>query len=255
MIDWARLTLVSYIFMRMTGFVLFDPILGRRGIPGIARAGYVLVLTFTVASFTATADVPLPDTVLEFGLRLCLELALGFLAGLVVQIFFYIPLLAGETIDSQMGLGMAQTYDAGSQVSASVTSTTLNVLIFLLFFAGNGPHTLLRILLTSGELIPYGRVALGADAADLVAMLFITCTTLGVKLAFPILAAEMIGEVGMGILLKVIPQINVFVINIDMKILIGLTMLLLLIFPFSEFLLDVENQMLYAVGQAIAAAG
>ena len=74
--------------------------------------------------------------------------------------------------------------------------------------------------------------------------LFINCTVLGIKLCMPILAAELMGQVGMGILMKAIPQINVFAINIELKVIIGLTLIFLLITPFSEYLLDVEVQML-----------
>ena len=67
---------------------------------------------------------------------------------------------------------------------------------------------------------------------------------LALKLAFPILAAELLGELGMGILMKAIPQINAFVINMELKILIGLVLLLLFLTPISEFLLDMEQTML-----------
>ena len=55
------------------------------------------------------------------------------------------------------------------------------------------------------------------------------------------LAAELLGQVGMGILMKVIPQINVFAINIELKVIIGLGLLLLLMTPFSEYLLRAEK--------------
>ena len=74
--------------------------------------------------------------------------------------------------------------------------------------------------------------------------LFAECTILAMKLCMPILAAEMIGQLGMGVLMKVIPQINVFSINIELKVIIGLVLLLTLITPFSEFLLDLERDML-----------
>ncbi len=77
--------------------------------------------------------------------------------------------------------------------------------------------------------------------------LFIECTVLGVKLSMPILAAEMMGQVGMGILMKAIPQINVFAINIEFKVIVGLVMLILLILPISEYLLDMETEMLLTI--------
>ena len=83
MIDWAELTLFLYITARISGFVLFNPVLGRRNIPGIFRSGLILVLSVFVISFTAPAAVRIPGSVVEMGLRILLELALGYLLGLV----------------------------------------------------------------------------------------------------------------------------------------------------------------------------
>ena len=120
-------------------------------------------------------------------------------------------------------------------------------LMLLLFFAANGHHTLLRIIITSQEIVPFGSAVIGGNLVNALLELFIQCTILGVKLCMPILGAELIGQLGMGILMKVIPQINVFSINIELKVLIGLALLLLLTAPFSEFLLEVERTMLESV--------
>ena len=247
MIDWGRLTLLFYILMRMSGFVLFNPLLGRRNIPGIFRAGLTLVLTWFTASFTkGTASVPV--NLVEFSVRLLLELGVGFMVGMAVQFFIYlIPQQAGEIIDNQMGMTMSKEYDPGSNISMSVTGTLLTILMTLLFFAENGHNTLLRILLTSGEIIPFGQAALGRAAMQAGTELFIECFLLAVKLAVPILAAELLGQIGMGILMKVIPQINVFSINIELKVIVGLVLLMLFMSPISEFLLRAENEMLASV--------
>ena len=86
--------------------------------------------------------------------------------------------------------------------------------------------------------------SLGTDAANAMLELFVECTVLAVKLCMPILAAELLGQLGMGVLMKVIPQINVFSINIELKVIIGLALLLLLMAPFSEYLLEAEMAML-----------
>jgi flagellar biosynthetic protein FliR len=250
MIDWTQLTLFLYISARISGFVLFNPIFGRRSIPGIFRAGFILVLSVFVVSVTG-ATVEEPVGLIDMALHLVLELALGFMVGIIVNFFFYIPQLAGFEIDTQMGLTMNQTYDAGAQANMSVTSEILNILMVLLFFVANGHHTLLRIMLTSGDIIPYGAAALTPDAIEATLELFVECTVLAVKLCMPILAAELIGQLGMGILMKVIPQINVFSINIELKVIIGLVMLLLLIAPFGEFLLKAEMTMLDSIGQVL----
>ena len=180
---------------------------------------------------------------------------MGYLLGMVINLFFYIPLLGGETIDIQMGMSMGRTYDPSSQTSTTVTASLLNILMMLLFFAGNGHYTLLRIFMASGRVVPYGQAGFGPDVYQAILELFISCTVMGIKLCMPILAAELLGQVGMGILMKVIPQINVFAINIELKVIIGLTLLLLLLAPFSEYLLAAENEMLLQIQRVLLEMG
>ena len=254
MVDWAELNLFFVILARMSGFVLFNPILGRQGIPNLAKSGLIMVLSVTAASMTEYRP-PVPETVLETAVIFLLEIALGYILGLTVNIFFYVPLLGGETIDIQMGMSMGKTYDPASQSSVSVSATLFNVLMMLLFFAANGHHTLLRIMLCSGRVVPFGQVAFGPELYAAVVELFVECTLMAVKLCMPILAAELLGQMGMGILMKVIPQINIFVINIDLKVIIGLALELLLIAPFSEYLLKVEFDMLQALQRLLQVIG
>ena len=252
--DWERLTLFLYITARMSGFVLFNPLLGRKSLPGLFRAGLILSLSVFVFPL-AQQQTTLPDGVIALALRLLLELALGFVLGMVINFFFYIPQLAGLVIDTQMGMTMNEIYDAGAQANMSVTGQFLNVLMTLLFFAANGHHTLLRIMASSGQIVPFGAVSFGPEVSSAVLSLFVECTVLAVKLCMPILAAELLGQIGMGILMKAIPQINVFSINIELKVLIGLALLFILIAPFSEFLLDAEMMMLDSLEAVLKLTG
>ena len=252
--DWAELTLFLMIMARMTGCVLFNPLLGRQSVPGIVKSGLILLLTVTI--FAMTSDRPaVPGTVLEAAVRMLLEMGMGYVLGLVVNVFFMIPLVGGELIDVQMGMSMGKTYDPGSQSSVSVTATMLNILMMLLFFVANGHQTLLRIFLVSGEVVPFGAVAFGEAVYAAVVELFLDCVLMSIKMCMPILAAELLGQVGMGILMKVIPQINVFAINIELKVIIGLSLLLVLMAPFSEFLLTVETTMLRALRSLLPLMG
>lgn len=165
MIDEGALTLFLLILARMSGFVQFNPLLSRQNFPGMFRAGFTLLL----AAFTYSVEggrLEPPAGVLPFAGAVLLELAVGFSLGMVVHFFFYIPQMAGLAIDTQMGMTMNQIYDSGSQSNMSVTGTLLNTLMILLFFAGNGHHTLLRIMLTSGQVVGYGGVSIGHDLTN-----------------------------------------------------------------------------------------
>ena len=254
MVDWAQLYLFELIFMRMSGFLLFNPLLGRSNLPAMVKTGMALVLSILVFG-TAGTGVPQPDTLVELAFRLLLELGIGLVLGFVMRVGFSVVQIGGEVIDTQMGMTMAQIYDASSQANLSVTASLLNILLILDFFAENGHYTLMRLLTTSGELVPYGAAALGDGVYAYVIELFLACMLLAVKLAMPILAAELLGEVGMGVLMKAIPQINAFVINIELKVIIGLLLFFLLLTPINEFLLELESGMLSELGRILRLIG
>ena len=94
-------------------------------------------------------------------------------------------------------------------------------------------------------------MSLGLPAAEQIVAFFLQCMLLSVKVGLPILAAEMLGELSMGILMKAIPQINAFVINMELKVIVGLVLLYLFLSPMTEFLLGVEQEMLGAVEQML----
>ena len=254
MVDWAQLYLFELIFMRMSGFLLFNPLLGRSNLPAMVKTGMALVLSILVFG-TAGTGVPQPDTLVELAFRLLLELGIGLVLGFVMRVVFSVVQIGGEVIDTQMGMTMAEIYDASSQANLSVTASLLNILLILDFFAENGHYTLMRLLTTSGELVPYGAAALGDGVYAYVIELFLACMLLAVKLAMPILAAELLGEVGMGVLMKAIPQINAFVINIELKVIIGLLLFCLLLTPINEFLLELESGMLSELGRILRLIG
>ncbi|MCI9551942.1 MAG: flagellar biosynthetic protein FliR, partial [Acutalibacter sp.] len=108
--DWNGFTLFLYIMMRMAGFVLFTPFFGRSNIPRYYKAGMILVFS-VAARFSYEGTVQAPATFLELAMKLLLELAMGYLVGVVMNLFLYVPSLAGHMMDEQMGMAMAQTYD------------------------------------------------------------------------------------------------------------------------------------------------
>ncbi|MCI8808550.1 MAG: flagellar biosynthetic protein FliR [Oscillibacter sp.] len=255
MVDFGQLTLFLYITARMTGFVQFSPLLGRQGIPATFRGGFILILSVFSFFLTDLTELAPPATLLGFAVGVMLEMCLGFLLGMVTNFFFFIPQMAGQIMDTQMGMTMNQIYDTGSRANMSQSSMLINILMTLLFFAANGHHTLLRMMVTSGNVVAYGGVSIGTDIVNVMLELFMDCVVLGVKLCMPILAAELLGQLGMGILMKVIPQINVFSINIELKVIIGLGLLLVLIAPFSEVLLKAERTMLNTMSMILSMTG
>ncbi|MBR3569538.1 MAG: flagellar biosynthetic protein FliR [Oscillibacter sp.] len=246
MFNWSAFTLFLYVFMRMAGLVLPSPFFGRNGIPTLFRGG--LTLCLSMAAYAATEQTAaVPETVIELAVRLVLELGVGIFINMLIRFVLYIPEQAGEVVDTQMGMSMARSYDPGAQSSMTTTANFLNLMTQVLFFLANGHITLIRLVLTSGEVVPFGEAAFGDMAANHMVAFFSECVMLAFKLSLPILGAELLGQVGMGILMKAIPQINVFAINIELKVIVGMVMLSSLLSPISRYLLEVESRLLGSV--------
>lgn len=236
----------SFVLMRMSGFIMLNPIFGRNNVPALIRGGFTIVLAVIVFLATPAQEIPLSG-MLEYGLLLLQEFAVGYALGFVISLFLFVIILAGELIDMQLGISMSKVYDAQSNTSIALSATYYNAIFMLLFFAVDGHLALLHTMLNSGSVIPYGQVTLGRELAMAVLDTVTVCSNLGVKMAFPFIAIEVLCTMGMGILMRAIPQINVFVVNIQLKIFMGLMVIIVLFSPMSDFLNDLIVQMIDSV--------
>lgn len=244
--DTAHLTLFSLVLMRMSGFILLNPILGRRNIPMTVKAGLILALTLPVYSFSS-AEIPQVDNTIVYGVMLLKEFAVGYVIGFVTELFFMVITYAGFVMDFQMGLSMATVYDPQSNSQIPVTGGLLQAYFVLLFFAVDGHLALMKILLTSAEIVPYGGVLITQNIGMRIVEIFTQCIEMGVKFAMPILAAEFLVEMGVGILNKAVPQISIFIINIQLKIIVGLGLLVILFSPISDYVEKIVTTMVKTI--------
>lgn len=249
--EQSEILLWSLILMRVSGFIFVNPIFGRRGIPNIVKTGLVLGLSFFLISYNQQETVEAAN-LLEYIVLLLKEFTLGYIVGFIVSLFQYVIVFAGGIIDFQMGMSMSTVFDAQSNSSIALSATMLNFMFILVFFTIDGHVALIQILINMREAVPYGSLTLNPEIISIMLQLFAKCTLLGVQLAFPIIALEFIGEAGVGILMKTIPQINVFAVNIQTKILIGLISFVFLIGPMGSF---VNNLILSMVEQIQSVIG
>lgn len=227
--------LFTLVLMRMSGFVFLNPIFARKNVPALVKTGLVMALTIIV--FTTIPNEEFAITgILELIVLLLKEFAAGYVVGFIVSLFSYVIIFAGEFIDLQMGFSMSKIFDAQSNTSISLSSTYYNILYMLLFFVMDAHVALINILINSGNVMPYGQVVLGQDIATGVLDIFVLCTVFAIKMAFPVFAIEFLCAVGMGMLMKAIPQINVFVVDIQLKIFVGLILMIFIFSPISNFL-------------------
>ncbi len=242
--------LFTLIIMRMSGMIFLNPIFGRTNIPNYFKIGLSLLLAVIVFPMVPVGEIQ-AHTSIMYGVLLLKEFIVGFLIGMVMRIFEMVAIYAGTIIDFQMGLAMASVYDAQSGGQIALTGNILQIYFLLLFFAVDGHLAIFKILMTSHEVIPYASVTLGTGAVDAILVIFLECVALAVKLAFPLIAFEFIMEIAIGLLMKMIPQINLFIMSIQLRVIMGIVMLIFLMTPIGDYLENVVTEMVGAVQEVL----
>lgn len=247
--------LFALIFMRMTGAVMFNPVLGRTNLPRAYKGALIFALTLMMYVGVGGELTHTPSTMLEYGIMLVKELLVGFVLGFTMELFFMIIRFACSIMDHTMGLSMAQSYDPTTNTQMTVSSGLFYAFLFLLFLAGDGHLRFLGLIFTSARLIPFGQVQFGPEVPMMMLEIFKTNILTGLQFAFPIIAMEMVTEAAVGILMRMIPQINVFAVNFQLKIMVGLMMLVYMFSPMSDRLYMMLDSMFLYMQRLIALMG
>ena len=242
------LILFSLIVMRMSGAIALNPMFGRTNLPSAAKAGFVFLLSLLL--YTTGGE---PATMLEYGVMLLLELFVGFTLGFAMELSVMVVRFASSAMDYVMGLNMAQIYDPQYNTQMTITSGMYYAFLMLLFFAMDGHLRLLEIFYGSARLIPFGAVRISPGLA--MAVLFRQSIVMGLQFALPVVGMELVAETAVGILMRIIPQINVFVVNFQVKIIVGMLMLLFLFSPMSDKLYGVLDYMFQWLGHMVPVMG
>ncbi len=206
--------LFGLVFMRMTGAVVFNPVLGRSNIPNSYKGALILMLTLMLYMSVGGTLGHEPATMIEFG--------------------FMVVRYGSSIMDHTMGLSMAQVYDPTNRTQMTVSSGLFYAFLFLMFLAVDGHVNLIGMYFVSARLVPFGEVQLRPELYMMMVELFKSNIVMGLQFAFPIIAMELVTEAAVGILMRMIPQINVFAVNFQLKILVGLMMLVYMFSPMAD---------------------
>ena len=226
--------LFALVFMRMTGAVMFNPVLGRTNIPNAYKGALIFMLTLMLYVAAGGVLQHEPGTMVEFGVMLVQELFVGFVLGFSMELFFMVVRFASSIMDQTMGLSMAQVYDPTTRTQMTVSSGLYYAFLFMLFMAVDGHVHLIGLYFTSARLIPFGKVQFRPELYEMILDLFKSNIVMGLQFAFPIIAMELVTEAAVGILMRMIPQINVFAVNFQLKIAVGMMMLVYLFSPMAD---------------------
>lgn len=222
---------------RLSGLFLIAPVFSSPMIPPRIKLMALLALAATLTPIvTTTSDVAVPDGVLPLVLAMGTETIVGLAMGFSVSIVFSAVQVGASLIDTSIGFSMANIIDPLNNAQASVLGSFYSLVATLSFLAVNGHHWML-----AGFKRSYAVVQLGAvpDVERMVANLFATFGSLfamAFQIAAPVLVTLLLVDVVLGIVARVVPQMNVFFVGIPLKIGVGLAAVIICLPAFTGFL-------------------
>ena len=239
------------VFARILSIFAFTPILSRRNLPVIARVTISIFITMIVIMVVQPEPVDSGTLAGVYLMMLVREIFIGLTLGFITNMFFNIVQLAGEIMDMQSGLGMAKVFDPETNVQMSVMGSVISFMMYLYFFATNSHMSYIQLFVISFDTLPVGGEGFNPDLGYNIVSYFSVLLAIVVKLAMPIIAAAFILEFCMGMLLKSVPQIQIMVVNIQLKVAVGFMMLFLIAIPLADFVDGYLDTWLDALGQFV----
>jgi len=226
------------VFARVTGIFTFNPIMGRANVPMRIRAAMSFVLTVVMLMSMGGVIGYIPEGVPGFVAVILKEAAIGLIFGFIVNLILSVLIFAGEIIDNQIGLSMAKVMDPVTNISMPVFANLYYYMFILYFFLTEGHLGYIKLFAQSYDMIPigFGLNIMFVDISYRIAVFLSTVMTLAIKMAMPVIAAELITELCLGVMMRAVPTIQVFVINIQMKVMLGLFIIMTISAPMSDFL-------------------
>jgi flagellar biosynthetic protein FliR len=217
----------SLVFARMGAMIMMLPGFGEPAVPPRVRLAFALALAIAVAP-SVSEHLPAPAaSAWGMSFQVASETIIGILLGAAARMLVSALATAGQIFGLEIGLAFAQTADPTMTQSGQVLAVFLSVLGVALIFATGLDHMFLRGVAGSYEVIALGAPPPIGDAAELALEAASTSFRIGFQIAVPVVVAGLIFRVGMGMLSRLIPQIQVFFVALPLQVMGGLVIMAL----------------------------
>lgn len=214
---------------RVIALIAAIPVFAGNQVSGRIKIGLSVATALLLFPSMAPYAPKVAFTVTEFGLLIVNEVLLGVLIGLVAQLIFAAVTFGGTVIGYQMGFAAANIFDPQTTQQLSLLSHFINILALLAFLSFDIHHFFFKIIVESYIILPPGFLDFSHGAVQQLMHLGGQLFVLGVKFSAPVLALLLIANLVLGILARVFPQLNVFMLSFPLNIgisflVIGLTL-------------------------------
>ncbi|WP_096199375.1 flagellar biosynthetic protein FliR [Bacillus sp. FJAT-45350] len=215
------------ILIRILAFFTVMPIFSYRNVPARFRVGLAFYLAW-IMLFTIEDPIIVIDS--AYFLLVLKEVLFGLFVGLVAMMLMYAIQVAGGFIDLIMGLMMATVIDPQTGAQTPLFGSYLYAFAMLFLLAVDGHHLLLDGIYYSYQFVPINQpfLPLGDEKLlEFVVTTFNTMFIIAFQMAFPIVGSLFLVDIALGMVSRAVPQMNVFVVGLPLKMLVGFPLVML----------------------------
>ncbi|KAB3531369.1 flagellar biosynthetic protein FliR [Alkaliphilus serpentinus] len=228
--------------VRTTGIFVAAPVFSRSTFPALLKIGLSVAIAFILLPIVGRDFIIEADNLLILIGYSINEFLIGIIIGFISFTYFSVLYLAGTIIDTQMGFGMVNVFDPQTNAQIPVMGNFYNNVVSMLFIVVNGHHLLIRALVYSYNLLPVGfSLSINSDGVTLMTRIMTEMFIMAIKFAAPVLVVILLSTILLGVLARTMPQMNVFIVGIPLKIAVGIISVIITlqyIVPFSNRLFD-----------------
>ena len=204
------------------------------------KIGFILFLSIVIFPLVQDRSVPEPQGIFELSIFLISDVTIGLGIAFIARLIFTAVQIAGTVVDFQMGFGVVNVLDPQTDTQVSVTAQFHNIIAILIFLAIDAHHFIIQAIVESFFIINPAEINFASITPKYMLYLFSATFTTAVKIAAPIMAILFFLSVGLGLVARTVPQMNVFIVGFPLQIGVGLLMVGLSI---SFFSILVQQQM------------
>ena len=205
-----------FVLLRVGAMIMFIPILGSAQIPGRIKIGFILFISIAVFPMVRTTPMHDPKGLFDLAVSLFSEITIGLAIAYSARLLFTAVQIAGTIVDFQMGFGVVNVLDPQTETQVSVTAQFQNIITILMFLALDAHHIIIGAIVESFFLINPSQINFSTFTPEIILLLF--------KVAAPVMAILFFISVGLGLVARTVPQMNVFIVGFPLQIGGGLLM-------------------------------
>lgn len=227
---------LGLILFRIIGVFLIAPIYGSQAVPKRLKIALAILIIIVLYPEIPVSQIEWPQPLLQMFIYFVMEFVVGLIIGFIFSLAFTAIQLAGQFIDRRMGYALANVMNPSEGFQVPLVGQFKNIVATLVFLAINGHHYILKLLDESFITVPINQLSFSTELAQSLIKIIGDLFPVAFKIALPIVSILFIIDLAFGLVARVVPQMNVFIMGMPTKSLVGLLMLSFILSNYVNFL-------------------